>query len=146
MNAFAFSNVLDVYMQTVIITWKLIGVSAPKYTSMRHWHVYMAYMMHSLEKLLIWLDNLDICHLHGDLLIAYSTIVPINSLWPIDAIWRQGCGSALAQVMAFCLTSPSHYLNQCWLIISKIQLHSSDGNFIRYISHQWLKLTWKLLS
>ena len=26
---------------------------------------------------------------------------------------------------------PSHYLNQCWLIISKIQWHSSEGNFTR---------------
>ena len=27
----------------------------------------------------------------------------------------------LAQVMACCLTAPSHYLNQCWLIISKLR-------------------------
>ena len=33
--------------------------------------------------------------------------------------------------MACCLTAPSHYLNQCWLIISKLHLHSSEGNFIR---------------
>ena len=46
-----------------------------------------------------------------------------------DAIWRRRSGSTLAQVMACCLTAPSHYLNQCWLIISKIQTHSSDGNF-----------------
>ena len=26
-------------------------------------------------------------------------------------------GSMLAQVMTWCLTAPSHYLNQCWLII-----------------------------
>ena len=31
--------------------------------------------------------------------------------------------------MACCLTAPSHYLNQCWLIISKVQRHSSEGNF-----------------
>ena len=43
-----------------------------------------------------------------------------NSLWPSDAIWRQRSGSILAQVMACCLTAPSHYLNQCWLIISKV--------------------------
>ena len=55
----------------------------------------------------------------------------VNSLWPSDAIWRQRSGSTLAQVMAWCLTAPSHYLNQCWLIISKIQSHSSDGNFTR---------------
>ena len=55
----------------------------------------------------------------------------INSLWPSDAIWRKGSRSTLVQVMACCLTAPSHYLNQCWLIISKIQLQSSDGNFTR---------------
>ena len=32
-------------------------------------------------------------------------------------------GSTLAQVMACCLTAPSHYLNQCWLIISEVQSH-----------------------
>ena len=45
----------------------------------------------------------------------------VNSLWPSDAIWRQRSGSAMAQVMACCLTAPSHYLNQCWLIISEAQ-------------------------
>ena len=57
--------------------------------------------------------------------------ISFNSMRPSDAIWRQRTGSTLAQVMACCLTGPSHYLNQCWLIISKIQLHSSDGNFTR---------------
>ena len=35
----------------------------------------------------------------------------LNSLWPIDVIWRQGSRSTLAQIMACCLTAPSHYLN-----------------------------------
>ena len=43
-----------------------------------------------------------------------------NSLRPSDAIWRPRSGSTLAQVMACCLTAPSHYLNQCWLIIRKV--------------------------
>ena len=34
-----------------------------------------------------------------------------NSLRPSDAIWRHRFGSTLAQVMACCLTAPSHYLN-----------------------------------
>ena len=55
----------------------------------------------------------------------------IKSLWPSDAIWRQKSGSTLAQVMACCLTAPSHYLNQCWLIISKVKWYSSDSNFTR---------------
>ena len=44
----------------------------------------------------------------------------INSLRPNDAIWQHRSGSTLAQVMACCLTAPSHYLNQCWLTISKV--------------------------
>ena len=44
----------------------------------------------------------------------------VNPLWPSDAIWRQRSGSTLAQVMACYLTAPSHYLNQCWLIIRKV--------------------------
>ena len=43
-----------------------------------------------------------------------------NSLRPSDTIWRHRSGSTLAQVMACCLTAPSHYLNQYWLIISEV--------------------------
>ena len=59
--------------------------------------------------------------------IAYSVdsskrISPkmINLLRPSDAIWRHRSWSTLAQVMACCLTASSHYLNQCWLIISNV--------------------------
>ena len=55
----------------------------------------------------------------------------VNSLWPSDTIWRHKSGSTLDQVMACCLMAPSHYLNQCWLIISKVQWHSSECNFTR---------------
>ena len=64
----------------------------------------------------------------------------INSLWPSDAIWRQGSRSTLVQVMACCLTAPSHCLNQSWLIITKVQW----CDHLRYHSHQSLKLAWKL--
>ena len=33
--------------------------------------------------------------------------------------------------MACCLTAPSHYLIQCWLIISKTHWHSSGSHFTR---------------
>ena len=55
----------------------------------------------------------------------------VNSLGPSNAIRWQKTGSTLAQVMACCLTAPSHYLNQCWLIISEVQWHSYQGNFTR---------------
>ena len=55
----------------------------------------------------------------------------VNSLWPGDVIWRQGTRSTLAQVMACCLTAPSHYLNQCWLIICEVPWHSCGCIIIR---------------
>ena len=72
--------------------------------------------------------------------LSIPQIHVINSLRPSDSIWQQGSGSTLAQVMACCLTAPSHYLNQCWLIISKVLWHSSEGNFVRDTSatiHTW---------
>ena len=52
--------------------------------------------------------------------ILQQAMIYINSLGPSDAIWWQKTGSTLAQVMACCLTAPSHYLNQCLLLISKV--------------------------
>ena len=49
--------------------------------------------------------------------------VRINPLWLGDAIWCYKSGSTLAQVLAWCLTAPSHYLNQCLFIMSKVQWH-----------------------
>ena len=67
-----------------------------------------------------------------------------SSVWrvPNDAICRQGSGSTLAQVMACCLTAPSHYLNQCWLIIRKVQWYSSEDNYTSDTSaiNPWNKL------
>ena len=51
------------------------------------------------------------------------------SLWPCGAIWWQRSGSKLAPVMASCLTAASHYLNQCWIVISEPLWHSLAGNF-----------------
>ena len=45
----------------------------------------------------------------------------LNSLWHNDAIWRHISGSALVQVISCCLTAPSHYLNQCRLLIMKFR-------------------------
>ena len=58
-------------------------------------------------------------------------VAAINTLWPSDAIWRYRSGSILAQAMAWCRQAPSHYLNQCWLIISQVLWHSSDGIIMR---------------
>ena len=78
--------------------------------------------------------------------VSVRLLWPFNSLWTSDVIWRQGSRSTLAQVMACCLTAPSHYLNQCWLMISEVLWHSPDSNFtgkyLRYFSWKWV---WNLL-
>ena len=61
----------------------------------------------------------------------YHNLLIINPLWSSDAIWWQRSGSTLAQVMACCLTAPSDYLAQCWLIISE-----PSGHQLRAISEE----------
>ena len=60
--------------------------------------------------------------------ISLTLLALINSL-PSDVIWCQGYRSTLAQVMACCMTAPSHYLNQCWLMVCEVLWHSLDSNF-----------------
>ena len=55
----------------------------------------------------------------------------LNSLGPSDAIWHWISWSTLVQVMAWCHQATSHYLNQCWLIISKVLWHSFEEIIIR---------------
>ena len=64
---------------------------------------------------------------------------PVNQY---DAIDR----STFAQVMACFLIAPSHYINQCWLLISEVLWHSPENNFTlsaqATILYKWV---WKLL-
>ena len=64
-----------------------------------------------------------------------SNVVRCNSLGPSDAIWRWRSWSTLVQVMACCPTTPSHYLNRCCVIISKVLWHNSEDIIIR---SQWV--------
>ena len=45
-----------------------------------------------------------------------------------DNIWCRRSWLTMVQVMVCYLTAPSHYLNQCWLIINLILWHSFQGN------------------
>ena len=53
-----------------------------------------------------------------------STLPTVNSLRPIDKTSRRKFGSTLVQGMACCLTAPSHYLHQCWLLVKKIIMNT----------------------
>ena len=76
---------------------------------------------------------------------TYPRVQWINTLWPSDVIWRQVPRSTLAQVMACCLTAPSHYLNQYWLMIREVLWHSPDSNFTENTWYLLLKWVWNLL-
>ena len=80
-----------------------------------------------------YLDTVILCmHLRRQVSGLFIWFISwINSFRPSDAIWSQRSGSTLAQVMVCCLMAPSHDLNQCWLIIRKVQWHPSESNLAR---------------
>ena len=51
----------------------------------------------------------------------------MQKMFPFDDVIM--LKSTMAQVMAWCLVAPIHYLNQCWLIISEVPYHSHESNF-----------------
>ena len=53
----------------------------------------------------------------------------LTHLLPGDAMSWQRSWSTLVKVMACCLMAPSHYLNQCWLLISEVLWLSPENNF-----------------
>ena len=55
----------------------------------------------------------------------------LNWLWLSDTMRHIGSWSTLVHVMAWYLMAPSHYLNQCWLIIKGILCYSPEINFKR---------------
>ena len=106
------------------------------------------YVSLGLNELIIhaWVTIYNYYHLLGFYWICLIENLILNTLWPSDIIWWQGSRSTLAQAMACCLTAPSHYLNQCWLMISEVLWHSPDKNvhrkYLRYLSLKWV---WNLL-
>ena len=79
----------------------------------------------------------------SDVIVVVSEL--IHSLWPNNAICRHRYGSTLAQVMDCCLAEPSHYLNQCGLIIKGvcgIHLRASlQDAFMNIIRNMCSKIT-----
>ena len=64
------------------------------------------------------------CFVWGILpILSVQVTYLVNSLWPGDAIWWHRSASTLVQVMACCLTAPSHHLNQWQPIIIGVLWH-----------------------
>ena len=87
----------------------------------------------------IWNDSNNTCNNKAnDCYVSSLTHCGI-----VTAIWQHRSGLILAQVMACCLTAPSHYLNQCWFTILKVQWHSSEQFYKRHLCQ---KIAWNYLS
>ena len=56
-------------------------------------------------------------------------------------LWHEGNLLILAQVMAWCLMAPSHYLNQCWLIGRLPQCQWSNVKEYGYMDYRNLIIT-----
>ena len=63
--------------------------------------------------------------------MVQANTLRLNWFGPSEAIWQHKSGSTLAQVMACCLMAPSHYLNQCWFLISGVLRRSAESNFTK---------------
>ena len=60
--------------------------------------------------------------------IPLRVMTNLNSLWPNAAIWQHRSVSPLAQLTACHLMILKHFLNQCWIFVSKVQENSSEGS------------------
>ena len=65
--------------------------------------------------------------LHWKFLFTVAAVIIIT----LPLTYRSG--SSLIQVMACRLTAPSHYLKQCWHIISRVLWHAPEGNFFEML-------------
>ena len=61
----------------------------------------------------------------------YQSSGGISPLTHCGSLWQHRSGSTLPQVIVCCLLAPSHYLNQCWLVISEIKWQSPEDDYTK---------------
>ena len=110
------SHAILEYAKFVVIGPVFINTLRPRQNSILH--MTFSNALSSMKILEFWLNITNV--------VPKS---PINPLRPSDAKWWQWSWTTLAHVMACCLMAPSHYLNQCWLIIRGVMWHSSVNSF-----------------
>ena len=74
--------------------------------------------------------------------VCLITFLKVCLFWPCETKWCHGTGSTLVQVMAFCLTVQSHYLNQRWLITTKWGLVAFTWEQFHRKCSRHLSLVW----
>ena len=79
--------------------------------------------------IVVWKHHIDA--LMQERLNSIANALELRLSYTNPLIWWHRSGSALALVMAWYLTAPSHYLNQCWLIIRCVLWHLPEISFTR---------------
>ena len=80
-----------------------------------------------------WYGALHIFLPYTSLVLSHAWLIGlvIPSIYrPSDAIWQHRSVSTLAPIMACCLTTPSDYWNQCWLIKGVLWANESNQNHV----------------
>ena len=95
-------------------------------------------------------QNLQKWHRHRNLRkLTFSQLIHfcelIDPLWLGDATWCWRLWTSLVQIMDCCLTAPSHYLNQRWLIINGASWHSPDNNLQEALVTSINRISFKII-
>ena len=129
LGLFQYKDCLSRYKDAIHVKLPWIFLGAPLIFNGAHRNIQGNWQVWSLIVKITWSWYHLIFMIRSPILVRQHLY--INSLWPSDAIWRHGSGSTLAQVMACCLTAPSHYLNH----VDLSSMRSYDI-FLRTISQE----------
>ena len=125
------------WLRKWFVVWRHLSITWTKvdYSMVRYCGIHLRAFSQWMLKLLILFCMMSLKTVLLKTTFASPSGQWVSSLWPSDIIW--------------CLTAPSHYLNQCWLIISEVQV--TFIIHIRAISQKmpqpsitkiWLKITY----
>ena len=99
------------------------------------WRLFCRWLLHKyfVERIVRGEYLIKVCP-HGS---NWQISIDLVMAWcrEADAIWGNRSRSTLAQVMAWCLMAPRHYLNQCWLIIKGVLWHSPKSKVLTNFIH-----------
>ena len=145
---------INIYCQSAVrhqtIIWTNVDVSSMEFCS-----IHLRTISQPVPKLLFCIRSLKINYTFKITAATFPRGQWVNLLWPSEVIWQKRSWSILAQVkplpepiltkisFAIWLTAPSHCLNQCWLIISKVEWHSSKASSQEITQPSTTEMIWK---
>ena len=105
--------------------WKVVSPLLMPYFALNSYFMVHSMLILFQEHVCVWEGRMNFgrpCHrlLRSPILVTLTHEVRALHIC-------QWTGSSLLQIMACCLTAPSHYLNQCWLSVNWVIIASDNG-------------------